>query len=214
MTTRGHHGLLLNGNDGGGGDGSPSILSYTAGRSDSGTVKNMSPPVDTEAGDLLLLLFAYDSTPSVSITGGDWSFVTFANTGAERLGLYKKVATGSDAIQLTLSSSQATAWLLLRIAAAVDCSATAFSNVDPPEHIPAGGENAYLWIPAVVGRGQQIATAPPTNYENLMTQQASTDTSEYVSVSAASRDLTAASENPGVFTGISNGASMTIAVWS
>src|SRR5690606_22871817 len=59
------------------------------------------------AGDLLIVVFATDGDPTLSTSSPGWSRLAHVVGGSDgRLGIFAKVATGSDALTVTTSDNE------------------------------------------------------------------------------------------------------------
>jgi hypothetical protein len=166
-------------------------------------------PAETLAGDRITVAFSVDGAPTITVTtGSGWSLVgEVAVTTLVKLAVYTKIAAGdaTDALTLTTSTLEQSSHVSYAHSAAdavtatfSSSSTTATVNADPPSHSP-GSTADYVWI-AICGHDSNtvVATAAPSGYTNLQTQAAAT--ANGASISSATRELNAASENPGVFT--------------
>jgi hypothetical protein len=152
------------------------VASNTSSTSTDQTSHTVNLPTGIGAGDLLVVIFVTDGTPTVTFPGTpgvDWIEITNSggntpNTAAE-IRIYYRVATGAEAstISVTTSNAQETAHVSLRIEghnsstnAPEAASATGTDAApNPPTDTPGGGVLDYLWIEAF-GANTAQATSP------------------------------------------------------
>lgn len=167
---------------------------------------NMPPGI--EADDIVIVEIALNDNTNVITWPTDWSEVINESSGGLTV-VARFKATGSlTSIGLTLSIAGKTAYIARRISGAADPAtqepegqtATATSTTsDPPSITPTGGSKDYTII-AGSGAGITVtASAWPTNYYSMHNQEASAGAAD-CSIWSAVRQVTASSENPGVFT--------------
>jgi hypothetical protein len=120
-------------------------------------------PSDIDAGDLLVATVATDAAATAAAGGGEgWTEISAAsNASAVRLTVLAKIASGSDALNLTLGSSNDSATHVMRIVnhdvvtVATDIevgtpSTGTSTTPDPPAVTPAANaENLFISIAAV-----------------------------------------------------------------
>lgn len=167
-------------------------------------------PTGITAGDVLVVVFSTDGSPTVSVntgvSGTNWNTIGQASNGTIVTGaVFWKIAEGSDALTLTTSASEQSSHVSLRISGANVVSGTSANgsstNSNPPLHTPSAGTQDYLWIATRSGDSTVVATVAPTSFTNLQTQAAagtggaSTNTAEYA--------FNASSLDPGTFTSAS-----------
>lgn len=178
-------------------------------------------PSGTTAGDLLVVVYSVDGSPTCSTTSTGWDKIGQASNGANVTGaVFWKIATGSDSLTITTSASERGTWVIYRItghdpSAPIAGSASAngsSTNSNPPNVAPAAGSGAYLWIVTRSGDANLVqATAAPTNYGALINSDESA--SGGAATATAWRKATASSEDPGTFTsGSEQWVSWTIAI--
>lgn len=173
-----------------------------------------------QAGDLLVVCFSVDGSPTVSIDAGastaGWSIVLDQNgsSSACRGVLLSKVADdGATTLQLTTSAAERSTHISYRTdGSAVDATGGTGGAVhnDPPSHTPGGGAQNYLWLVYAASDDNFPMTSAPTDFDEL--RQSST-VSGGANTSVCERELNASSLNPGTFTATNvNRAVMTIAI--
>jgi len=172
-------------------------------------VINMPPGIN--AGDLLVCIFGNDSASATITFAGDWTEIFENGSFGCTLGIAYKNAAGSDTLTVTTSTAQQSASVVYRISGNVDPStqapevsvgATAQSvNPDPDSLTPTGGAKDYLYFAVHTHNGDRVTTAFPTNYDGDQQQIETTGAGNGpISLATASRDLNAASDDPGTFT--------------
>ena len=154
---------------------------------------------------------------TVTFTGYTQFFTDSSDVSDDTVRAYYRWADGTEGADDTLSctTSQKLGAICWEITGAEnpatqtpEASAAAFgttgANVaDPPTVTPTGGSKDYLFLAVGTQDGEVGAyTAFPTNYANLIAANSGTGgaAGSNVVMGGASRQLTAASENPGAFT--------------
>lgn len=171
------------------------------------TSHTVSLPANIQAGETLLVFFAYDSATTVSFPAG-WTEI-YDNI---RLAIAWRKADGGEgaSITVTTAASKQTAHISYRISGAIDPTETppevstgVFGGSlypDPDALTPTGGENEYLWIAATgTDDGRDLIIAFPTNYTDGEAYQ-SAESYLGCCIGVARRELEASSENPSTFT--------------
>lgn len=195
----------------------PSDAARTSGndRSSTGTSHVVNLPAGIAAGDTLVVFFSHFAAATVSWPAGWTELFDIDNVAGNQAGLAaawrKADGTEGSTITVTTSAGSKTAHTSYLVTGAADPtvsppqSATATgsdASANPPNLAPSGGAKDYLWL---VGAGQSneaAFTAYPTNYVNGITDETGTTgaTATNGDIASASRQLNAASEDPGVFT--------------
>lgn len=202
----------------------PSVLSRTTGATTTnGTAHTITLPTH-EAGDLLAVVFGNDGSASVSINTGSssagWRIEnsTVAGTTVCRgTVIWKVCASASETLALTTSATEQASWVIYRIADGGYVEVAAANNdgstasVNPPSLTASHGSDGNLWIAASVRDGSQSSpTSTPASYSNL--QHIAGSGGANVTVNAMERQLVAATEDPGTFSGGTNGVGVTLCV--
>lgn len=177
-------------------------------------------PAGIAAGDLLLLFVIINGAPTVTDPSGYTPLVSTQVGDTQRV--YAKIATGSEGPTETLAitGSQRVNAVSYRItgnrngvtSSEISVSAVSAANTatpDPPSLTPSWGSAENLWIGVTLSQdGGYTFSSYPTNYDlGQLNVQSSTGNGNGVSVAA--RLLTASSEDPGVFTTVTNRARQT-----
>jgi hypothetical protein len=168
-------------------------------------------PSGIVAGELLLVVFSCDGTPTI-LPPSDWSLLGQASNGTVVTGAFLwKIAEGSDTLTITTSLLQESSHISFRISGVfvpgtVEGSSAngSSTNSNPPSHsMSLLGSRGRLWIATRSGDSTVVATAAPADYTDLQTQAA--NTSGGASTNTAERTITGSSEteDPGVFTSTS-----------
>lgn len=166
------------------------------------------------AGDLLLVHFAVDGNPTVSVNAGSssagWQLLGQASNGTAVTGaiLWLLCTGASHTLTLTTSASEQSTHTCLTLQAgasnteySVEGTSTngSSTNSDPPNLDITGGISYHtLWVATRAGDSTVVATGAPSSFSNLQTQTASGTSG--ASSNTAERSLSAASLNPGTFT--------------
>lgn len=192
----------------------PTVINQAVTANSSTTSHVLTMPASIVAGRLLLCFLLQNGQSSQGGFTGWTALFAGMNNSSTYLRAYVKVAAGSDTATVTNTSAQNSSAVTYQVDSwsgvlANVAFATAATVSDPPSLTPAGGSADYLWF-AAAASFSGTATAAPTNYTNLQAFSASANPLGGV----AQRALTAATENPGTFTGISTSFadSCTIAV--
>lgn len=171
-------------------------------------------PSGITAGNLLIIFFTY-ATIGQTLTGPTgWTLLVQAEhtTGTtEGAAVYYRIATGGEGTTVTITTSASTrsASVSARITGHTTELAPTQSNAigsnanaDPPAHTPSGGAKDYLWLALGANAGNTNYTAAPTNYTGLVVIAATAgNQSAATKAGWSTRQLNAASEDPGAYTG-------------
>lgn len=205
--------------------GFPIVAATNTSSASTSTTPSVSLPSGIVAGDLLLA-FVSNQT---AITGRNVSWPAgwtelYDKSGSQygQAGAYR-VADGSEGASITVTMSGSvsnTAHITLRITgvksgqapeagAATAVSSTA--NPDPPSLTPSWGSDNDLWIAIAGGAAVSSVSAYPTNYAD---NQLTSANSGFARIAVSTRNLNAASEDPGTYTwsGATNSIAETIAI--
>lgn len=170
----------------------------------------MTLPAGIVAGDLLVVVVACDQNPTISVntgvSGSGWSqLVQGANGTNVCSNVFWKIATGADALTITLSAADQTSHVSFRITGGYSVTGTSANgsstNSEPGTHTPPDGAQDYLWIVTRAGDSTVVATAAPTNFSNLQTQAAAGTGG--ASINTAERAMNGSAYNPTNFTSAS-----------
>ena len=175
-----------------------------------------SPTLPTHVAGQLLVVFGgkWDSQTNfadqaAADAGNGWKHTSKSSVSV----LWKVAESSSETLSLTLSASRQAVFTAYAIDDA-DQIIVAYgsSRTDPPS-LATGTSRDYLWLAAATNHAGSAtaATAPPTNYSNLVVSTIGSD----IHVYSAERQLNAATENPGAFavTTTGSGASLTVACY-
>jgi len=183
--------------------------SVTASASTSHTV-NL--PADIVAGNLLLIFFSCNSTPTVTFPEGWTEIFEEASSTYNTLAIAWRKADGEEGASITVETSiaQQAAHISFRITGAADPTTRApevsaeaegtGTAPDPASLTPTSGAKDYLWI-AVEGNDDDDAiTGYPTSYDDNQETYVSASGAGTCGIAIATRDLNASSADPGAFT--------------
>ena len=171
----------------------------------SGTSHTVNLPAGIEAGDLLLVFFASDGTPTITFPGG-WTELFQTSNDSVGFGAWYRIADGEEGatITVTTSASEMTAHTSYRITGysgtpEVGTRVPGFSCYpDPSSLTPSWEAKDTLWFACEGNNKDSTVGAYPTNYTNGRNDYAFN--LQGVSVGSARRELNAVSEDPGTFT--------------
>lgn len=178
----------------------PSVAGSTGNKISSTTTHNVSLPASIAAGNLILVFIVLSQFNVTLATPSGWTLVRDqANSGWHQY-CFSKVATGGETSQAFTSSANAfSAYVALRITGSptnsIDSAGAA--SVDPPNLAPQFGNGDHLWLATMGFAGANLGsfTTYPTNYTNVL----SIGDGSTPSIAVASRQLTAASDDPSTF---------------
>lgn len=186
--------------------GFPYVTGRSFGRSAAAaTSHTINMPSGIVAGDLLLILFAVDGSPTCSISSGGWTKLGQAsNSTIVTQAIFYKVAAGSDTATVDTDASEENSHCVLLIKNASGLvsgtSTTGTStNANPPSHTPTASRK-FLWIAtaAIDNNSSMNISAAPSSYSDHITTPGRVTTG--ANLVSADRFLEASSENPGAFT--------------
>lgn len=195
----------------------PSVRSSTSSQHTSaGTTHTVNLPATIVSGDLLIILFGTPGNTLGSLSATGWTAPS-PSSGTARMGFLYRVADGSEGstVTVTTNSSEKSAHITYAVQNAGTFSAvandtyflsnagSANANPDPPSISPSAGSGDYLWIAAENNAGTDTVSSYPANYGSDQLNQASGGTggaSTKCVIGAATRQLTATTEDPGTFT--------------
>jgi hypothetical protein len=157
-------------------------------------------PSGIVAGELLIIVFSVDGNPTCTADGGFTKLGQTSYSTTVTGAIFYKIAVGGDTCTVNTSTSQQSSHVVLRISGADTPTGTSSnsdgSNSNPPSHTALTLKD-HLWLATRSGDGTVVATAAPTNYDNLQSQAGG---SSGAGTNTAERLLYAASEDPGTFT--------------
>ena len=186
----------------------PQVAAVNGGGNTTNTTSHtVNLPSGIVSGNLLLVFFASDGTPTITFPSG-WTqlFQTAGGTDV-KFGAWYRIADGTEGatITVTTSASECSNHTSYRITGysgtpEVGTSATGNSTTpNPPSLTPSWGAKDTLWFACQGNDGSTATTAYPTNYTNGRNDNNSVS-DPTASVATARRELNAASEDPGTFT--------------
>lgn len=186
-------------------------------------------PATVDAGDLLIAIVSVRNALTWNTIPTGWNKISESAGGGSvgELSIFYKIADGSEdggTATWVASVGSSAAWMVIRVTGwhgttppEVGTAASGdASNANPPSVAPSWGSDDNLFI-AVAGNaatGETTGfTAAPTNYGSLRNNGASSGGAT-CNVASATRQLAAASDDPGTFTPNSNRfwAAQTIAI--
>lgn len=181
-------------------------VNHATSAASSGTSLTLTMPDSIIADRLLLTILVYDTSETPTLTG--WTAIggEGGNTGAQKMRLYARKATGSDSGTVTGTSkpriaivTQYTAWSGTVTDVKVTWGTT--STVNPPNHAPGQGSLDFCWL-ALLRNNSSSTTTSPANFSTIRQY----NWSSLVWTSFADRALTASSLDPGAFNGTASSA--------
>lgn len=181
----------------------PQIISHAdTVSSAAATSATINIPPGYAAGDVLLALVGIDGNATVTHSGG-WTLVSNdAAASSYRRLIFTKVAAGSDTLSLTLSASERTDAKVLALSTGAVLSYSVISATNNPPNLTYGASADTLWIATIThdGTSSHAGTgSAPTGYSFIGSIAQGSATSAGVGVHMASREATAATEDPDGF---------------
>ena len=169
------------------------------------------PGSGINAGDLLVAIWAFDATTTVTVPGG-WTEIRAPNGVNINCGACALIASGSEdgsTIDVVTDNAQQGQVLFLQIRDIFDTGSIANSIVssspgtavgssspNPSSFTPGFGAVDVLWFTIICcDDTAETVTSPPSNYDNLVGGGATGGTAS-AEVFAARREFNAASVNP------------------
>lgn len=176
-----------------------------------GTNHTVNLPSGIQEGDRLVAFFVNDDSDTPTFPAG-WSLVSsevIAGGDTYRLSIYSKTAGASEpaSISVTTPSSELSSAVVYRVSGGGDVSAATIAeqnttNPNPPL-LGLTGSFPRLWFAvAADGARDQSVSSYPASYTNGVYADSGSGglSSAHANVAVATRELTAASEDPGTFT--------------
>lgn len=197
---------------------SPAVATKTGGNNDTlQSTHTLNLPASIAAGDTLLMFFGHkDAAGATPGFPGGWTVLGEIEQAAGSLACLVpawRLADGTEGATISVTTTNTTrqAHCCLRITGAADPTVTApttqagvaatnTNTPDPPNCNPAVSKD-YLFVAAFCSSAGRITSADPTNYtHSSQTNGSNSGTVTHAGVGVATRQLTAASDNPGTFT--------------
>lgn len=179
-------------------------------------------PSGIVSGNLLVLVFHVVGNTTITTPTGWTSVLNTADTTTQRTAIFYRIADGTEGstVSVTTSASVRCEYRSLRFTGAhgstvpeASAAAYASSNApDPPSLDPTGwGTEDTLWYAIEAGNdATKTVTTYPTNYTGGVQHTSTGGTPGQLAL--ASRNLNAASADPGAFTLSSGGGSRTVGI--
>jgi hypothetical protein len=167
-------------------------------------------------GGLCLIIFANDNGPGVTTTLANYqTMLSDPNAGnAPGTKIFARKCDGSegasvDVVTSGIERAAAVAYYFPRnqwrgsdltaLTDAIYVSSVSTTVDDPPNLAPGIGSKQFWWLAIGSGNAGTTVSVAPTNYTNLLVPDSASGTTGAM-IAVGERGLTAASENPGVFT--------------
>lgn len=209
MTTRGHHGILLN--EGAVADGFPVVMGVTGYGAAAATMSHAISITPGAAGDLLLLHVAHSTSSTVTVPAGFSTLsANISNpSGSPRSTWLYKVAAGTEGATLNFSTSANTtcAAHLYRIQSGsfsgtpelqTGANVPTTTTPDPPSVTPSWGSAKTLWIATYAVNNIVTTTAYPLPNNQITT--AGTAVTSPRLIGSCDQKSEVSSFDPGTFT--------------
>ncbi|MDA3624265.1 hypothetical protein OU415_02385 [Saccharopolyspora sp. WRP15-2] len=183
----------------------PTVAARSTGRTTTTNTTShaITMPSGIVVGNLLLVVFSSDGSPTCTASAG-WTKLGQASNGTAVTGaVFWKYAVGGDTCTVTTSASEQSSHVVLRITGttgtptgtAANASGT---NSNPPSHSALVLAD-HLWVATRSGDSTTVATAAPASYATL--QSIAAAGTGGASTNTAERTVTASlTEDPGTFT--------------
>lgn len=174
------------------------------------TAHNVVMPEVVNAGDLLIIVFTADGTPTFTTPSGGWS-VLYSLAGATRGAAYALVAAGTEGgtnVDVVTSATEAASATVYRIAnwagtisdaEAVSVNAGAVSNPNPDAITPSWGSAANMYLTTLHCSTTTYPTAYPSGYTNFVSSDAAGGASRGQTYSIR-KTAVSSTDDPGAWT--------------
>lgn len=174
------------------------------------TSHTISLPSSIVAGQLLVIGFVCNETPTITAPSGFTKLVEKHETGAStsKLAIFYKTATGSEGSTVTATTGDArqSAHFSYRIGAQYveipDTTAGSVGNNNEPNSgslSPASGSQEYLWLSVTGNAGGQTTSGYPSGYTGNQITNIGGGTFT-TTIRTCTKVATASSDDPGVYT--------------
>lgn len=176
--------------------------------SSNSTSHTITMPGTISVGDLIVVFFVIDSSPEISIdtdtSGSNWSQLDYVNATSCRAYVFSKTAEASNALLITSTASEQSAYDSYSIynISGSDLTSTSgdSTNFDPPVLSDTPPNEDVLYIVCGCADGNVVASVAPTDFTELQTS-AGSNAVHGVGISGAYRSYTYSGlYNPPAFT--------------
>jgi hypothetical protein len=190
------------------------VASATSVTSTNATSHTVSLPSGIAAGDLLVVIAAFDGVPTVTWPAGWTNQSSGSHTSSTiRHEVRARVADGTEGASISLTTGvgeqgafwagrfknhAAGGWTTNGMAS--DFASGSDAQPNPPSASPSGGTLNYAWMGNAIGNGAQAFGAgyESASYTALAETESTTDDANAVTLQTAWRKLAASLENPGL----------------
>jgi hypothetical protein len=197
-----------------GGGVAPVVVSKNQGTMSGASTIAIPLPASIVAGNLLVVAAGWAGSGSDSAASGtisDWTLLGYVNPGTtiayRRMKVWYKIADGSEGstVNLNFSTTSAVAASSYQISGATSIAGFATENsvnvgstsaTPDPANLNLGSSAATLWLALCTKRQSSAMTSGPSGYTGFQTSSGTN-----MMGASAEKTSTAASEDPGVFTG-------------
>jgi hypothetical protein len=185
----------------------PMVETSSGGNNNSdNTSHTVNLPASIEARDLLLVFFVADGNPTITFPAGWTQLFQDANGTAVVLGAWYRIADGTEGatITVTTSASEKSAHASYRISGyygvpEVETSVFNTGTIpNPPSLTPSWGSAHCLWFGVEGNDSNETVSDYPSGY--TLTSNNYANSGDGCSLGVAGENVTAASEDPGMFT--------------
>jgi hypothetical protein len=186
----------------------PAVSATATGFGPDDTSVAVTIPGTFAAGDLLLIHHAVEDGAAVATPAG-W-VKRYAGTNLPSSVFFYRWADGSEGGTVTVTSTGTTAYAYwsARVVGADPAKnpeagtvvEVTTANPNPPSLTPSWGSEKTLWLVALAAQGTRTVSAYPANYTGNQSEVTSGTTATDARSAIATRELQAASEDPGTFT--------------
>jgi hypothetical protein len=149
-------------------------------KGNAGFTHDISIPVGTQAGDLLIVAFSARFATDADVhVGTGWTKLgqnEYENGGGSDVtgAIFYKIASNSNALTVSTSNSVQSSHITYRIQGAKRVFGASSignsSSPNPPLLSPDDGAQDYLWLTTMHIRGDSYATQSPTNFSDLVNE--------------------------------------------
>lgn len=177
------------------------VSTVTSRQNTSVSTSNVTLPAGIQAGDLLLMLFRHRGANTQATTPSGWTLLV-GGTGGGSTALFYKIADGSEGATVAIShlvgASCAITHRIDRFSGLPEAVISATGVIDPPALSTSWGAKETLFFAMLATNLDQVATAIPSGYGNLIEEK--TTGASVCSVHSTWRELLASSDDPSSFT--------------
>jgi len=154
------------------------------------------------------------SSPNWTKLGEQFSAALGSGGDVDSAVFYKTANAASDSLTIDTTDATQFTGILLRVSGGGIVGGASQADTDNPPNLALSGTRDVLWVALICAGWSEIASAAPSGYSGLTRVQGLT--ANAASTSLAYRSVSASSQNPGAFSGISadGGSAWTLALYA